>query len=260
MRENILMIQGLQHKEISIANSFFEELFFNSFVGDFDTMQLEYKSKETDEYEILIEGEVNKNRLISFLSDEKYRSYNLHVYLRNKGILVDLLILGDIRYKDERDNSTKYSNYTFTMDFNEIILNEDEFLDLYNFYKLLFLEFTVPIRYDFGTVISNETTKGKYSNELIFRHKNDFPFTGILICWKMILGELYFDEDYTFEKIVQTPALYNTPLLKQVDGRDYNLIELHTYKDFYNYESDESMKSLRETYGYLREAMLELEK
>ncbi|WP_172826871.1 hypothetical protein, partial [Flammeovirga sp. SJP92] len=58
----------------------------------------------------------------------------------------------------------------------------------------------------------------------------------------------------------QTPALYNTPLLKQVDGRDYNLIELHTYKDFYNYESDESMKFLRETYGYLREAMLELEK
>ncbi|NME72172.1 hypothetical protein [Flammeovirga aprica] len=94
----------------------------------------------------------------------------------------------------------------------------------------------------------------------MFRHLNDFPFTGIPICWKMILGELYFDEDYTFEKIAQTPALYNTPLLKQVDGRDYNLIELHTYKDFYNYESDESMKSLRETYGYLREAMLELEK
>ncbi|NME69297.1 hypothetical protein [Flammeovirga aprica] len=258
MKENLLQFIGLQLDDIHFKEEYFQGLFINPFVEEFKTMELKYEVDR--EFVTVINKEFDFNTIINFLSSDEYKKCNINIHLRSDLFFLQFTKLGDNDDKDERDYDKKYSNTSIDLYFDKRALNEDKFEELFNYYKPLFLELTVPIRYDLRTLINDETTNGIYTNEIMFRHLNDFPFTGISICWKMILGELKFDEDYTFEKISQTPALYNTTLLKQVDGRDYNLIELHTYKDFYNYESDESMKSLRETYGYLREAMLELEK
>ncbi|WP_157491372.1 hypothetical protein, partial [Flammeovirga sp. SJP92] len=237
IKENFILFNGLQQDKIVQEESFYREIFSNKFLGDFQRMILEFKSIQTGEYELFMEGSFNLEKIISFIKSDLYKQNNIKIYLRNLNVTLDFARLSDEGYKDERDYDKKYSNTSIELTFNENVIAESKLNLLYNFYKSFFLRFTIPISYEFGTIITDETTSGKYTNEIMFRHLNDFPFTGIPICWKMILGELDFDEDYTFEKISQTPALYNTPLLKQVDGRDYNLIELHTYKDFYNYES-----------------------
>ncbi|WP_157491308.1 hypothetical protein, partial [Flammeovirga sp. SJP92] len=235
MKENALQFLGLQLNDIQLKNSYFQGLFTNPLVGEFETMELEYEF--LGDYKTFIKADFEIDDIINFLNSDDYKGCNINIYLRNTGFYLVFSRLGDNDNKDDRDHDKKYSNTSIKLYFDEGTLSEYKFNDLFNYYKPFFLELTVPVFYVFGTLINDKTTNGKYTNAIMFRHLNDFPFTGISICWKMILGELDFDEDYTFEKIAQTPALYNTPLLKQVDGRDYNLIELHTYKDFYNYES-----------------------
>ncbi|KXX69266.1 hypothetical protein [Flammeovirga sp. SJP92] len=259
MRKNNLSFQGLQKNTNPFNDNFYKSIFNIPDLDTFQNMKLEYKSKKTGEYLTFLKGDFNIETILLFLNLEKFKDHNIQIYLQKNGCLADFLILGDPSNKDERDYNKQYTNISFSLTFEENVIDTSKYIDLFDYYKSFFLTTTVPIRCYFGTIITDETTNGKYKNQLIFRHKNKFPFTGILICWKMILGELYYDEDYTSDVILKTPALYSAPLLKQVEGKDYNLIELHTYKDFYNYESDESMKSLRETYGYLRETMLELE-
>ncbi|WP_157491305.1 hypothetical protein, partial [Flammeovirga sp. SJP92] len=246
MKRNLLKFSGLQLDKNQLGSDYYKVLFINDFIEKFDSMKLKYEID--NDFKTLVEGDFKLNTILDILNSREYQNKNILFYLRSKNYYLELLRLGES--KDKRDYERKYSKISIDIYFYESALREKQFSAIFDYYKPFFLRFTVPILYYLGSQINSETTNGKYTNAIMFRHLNDFPFTGISICWKMILGELYFDEDYTFEKIAQTPALYNTPLLKKVDGRDYNLIELHTYKDFYNYESEESMKSLRETYGY----------
>ncbi|NME73095.1 hypothetical protein [Flammeovirga aprica] len=79
IKENFILFNGLQQDKIVQEESFYREIFSNKFLGDFQRMILEFKSIQTGEYELFMEGSFNLEKIISFIKSDLYKQNNLSI-------------------------------------------------------------------------------------------------------------------------------------------------------------------------------------
>ncbi|KXX69268.1 hypothetical protein [Flammeovirga sp. SJP92] len=261
MKKNYIELTGYQYKSNLVPKKTLTKLIENPFINEWEKLSISSLKENSAHFYINEKGNYDLNKAIDFLFDEKYNSEDQSIGIFGEGIWMTIMsIKKDTDILKDRDKKDKAYRFNVSFSFKETALTKEQFPAFFEYLKPLFLEIDIPVKYFFKTRVTAETTDGKYKNIEYFKLFNKFPKTRFGINWRMILGELDYDKDFTIEKLDEIPALHKTKYLKQVKGKDYNLMEFHIYKDIYEYESDESMASFRETLNALKKSSIENKK